>query len=291
MFYQSSKRLTYLTIGLVVLAFANLAAAVEFEYKTIPGAGRTDTCMSLRETALNQAHDVAKNGAYNDCRDLGDGWRFDKPVVLGYEQIIPCRNGKEFRAEITKAVFRCKRAIKQGVLNNNASVNNKPPEMTASSGKPAHVKQADSGKSEQKSPPSKDQGNRVAGTGKPSSTIDRPNGVAEQPTAAMKMNEDPKTLQKASAKVSKYDTSDNGKDVDWDAANRYCKKRDLDLPTVAELKEIQSNKSEYHLTGPAYWSKERDRYQAMYVNFYQNKVVTRDIIDSLNLRAICVRRP
>lgn len=96
-----------------MLSAASLQAhATEYEYQTIPGGAIWNSCEGNRNSAITWAKRSAKNQANDDCRDLGTGWRFDRVVQEGYEQAIPCRDGRTFKGEITKASYSCKRLLK-----------------------------------------------------------------------------------------------------------------------------------------------------------------------------------
>lgn len=89
------------------------ARATDYEYRTIAGGAIWNSCEGNRDSAITWAKRSAKNQANEDCRDLGTGWRFDRVVHEGYEQAIPCRDGRTFKGEITKASFSCKRLVKK----------------------------------------------------------------------------------------------------------------------------------------------------------------------------------
>ena len=102
--------------------------------------------------------------------------------------------------------------------------------------------------------------------------------------------------------------SDNGSDINWSEATQYCesKGRGWRLPTSAELQASYRSghstpcgqwtckaSSKSRLTGPAFWTNERDDYttDAWAVSLYVGKRGTTPVENGILKRALCLRRP
>jgi hypothetical protein len=116
----------------------------------------------------------------------------------------------------------------------------------------------------------------------------------------------------ASADPSGWALSDNGSDINWNDATRYCASRGSGwrLPSVNEMQSsYQSGRSapcgsymgrEYTcrvaskslLTGQVYWSNEQqDSSEAWVVALYDGSRVINSVRDGGGRRALCIRRP
>jgi hypothetical protein len=79
------------SIALIVTAMAISSPAPAdaegdpYTYQTIAVAATWDSCEPTREGALRWARRALTNSANDDCRDLGNGWRFSEISFGGYE--------------------------------------------------------------------------------------------------------------------------------------------------------------------------------------------------------------
>jgi hypothetical protein len=102
-----------------------------------------------------------------------------------------------------------------------------------------------------------------------------------------------------------WSASDNGRDVDWIDASRFCARRGMQLPTVGQLQKLidqsgamttpclgrQCKVSErFHLTGFGYWSRQRegDRW-AIFVTLDSGRRSFDYVGIRNNFRALCVK--
>ena len=102
----------WLGILLVLLAQQGFAAP-QYEYTKVSAAGRWKHCESTRDMAIRWAHTTAENDARDTCNRKGNGWRYSHREFKGYEQAIPCKGERKFKAEVTKATYVCKRVVKK----------------------------------------------------------------------------------------------------------------------------------------------------------------------------------
>lgn len=102
-----------------------------------------------------------------------------------------------------------------------------------------------------------------------------------------------------------WSASDNGDDVDWNDASRYCTGRGMRLPTVGQLLKLvdrtgsvgtpcqdrQCKVSErFHLTGHSYWSRQREGERwAVFVTLDNGRRSFDYVGIRNNYRALCVR--
>ncbi len=104
-----------------------------------------------------------------------------------------------------------------------------------------------------------------------------------------------------------WSQSDNGSDIDWEEATRYCDNKGggWRLPTSSELQGIYdvslsvscggstcSTYLMFRLTGSTFWSNDRDGYSgASYVFLNDGSRYALHVVYISNGRALCVRRP
>ena len=120
--------------------------------------------------------------------------------------------------------------------------------------------------------------------------------------------------KREAARGPQWAESDNGADIDWNDATRYCESKGSGwrLPTVAELENSYKNgqptpcgsyqatqtqytckvSSKSHLTGPFFWSKEPNGSAGAWsVDLFSGTRLTFPVETRYNRRALCVRRP
>ena len=87
-----------------------------------------------------------------------------------------------------------------------------------------------------------------------------------------------------------WSVSDNGQDATWGEASRYCKRRDMQLPTVGQLQKLVDHSERFHLSGYGYWSRQREGERwAVYVTLHNGRRSFEYVGTSNNFRALCVR--
>jgi hypothetical protein len=102
-----------------------------------------------------------------------------------------------------------------------------------------------------------------------------------------------------------WSASDNGRDVDWDDASRYCTGRGMQLPTVGQLLRLVDRtgamstpcqarqckvSGRFHLTGYGYWSRQREGERwAVFVTLDDGRRSFDYVGIRNNFRALCVR--
>jgi hypothetical protein len=102
-----------------------------------------------------------------------------------------------------------------------------------------------------------------------------------------------------------WSAADNGKDVDWVDAARYCNRRGMQLPTVGQLQKLVDHSGamttpcqtrqcsvsdRFHLTGYGYWSRQREGARwAIFVTLDTGRRSFDYVGIRNNYRALCVR--
>lgn len=102
-----------------------------------------------------------------------------------------------------------------------------------------------------------------------------------------------------------WSASDNGRDVSWDEADRYCTHRGMRLPSVAQLQSLVDRSSamttpcqakqckvsgQFHLTGYRFWSKQFEGGRwAVFVHLDNGRRSFDSAASRDSFRALCVR--